>query len=1033
MSFIDEVRAKRQKLADVLSDEDNGIRDIVEELYPDRAHFVYELLQNAEDREATTARFVLNESLISFEHNGQPFSQEDVLGITNIGKGTKKDREDQIGRFGVGFKAVFAYSDTPYIWSPTFSFKISELVLPTEILARPDLGQRTRFEFPFNNPKKNPQQAYAEVEAGLEELAETTLLFLSHLMCITWQIGAKLGQVVRIAHSENHIEIQKHSGGEMTSSHFVRFSKSVQGLEKQRVSVAFALDYVLNVTVFDAGKPLAKQLRIVSANPGRVAVFFPADKEASGLRFHLHAPFVPELSRASIKETLANEPLFVQLADLAAASLHSIRRLNLLTVDLLGVLPNPLDSIPPRYQPIRLAIVEEMNGEPLTPTHSKSHAPAKLLLQAKAPLKDLLSVDDLKYLVDCSGGPPEWAIAATQKNSNADRFLSGLAIKPWDVDKFINLLVLQSSDRSRSISKSPWIVNGPDPQFIAWLGTKPVEWHQQFYSLLYKELSPDAAIHRLKSLNVVRLSDGSYSAGSKCYFPTDGVEHDLLPRVDRAVYSSGKSKTQQEEAKKLLEEIGVHEVGEKEHVEAILRQRYTSDNFKPQKQDLKRFIELVENDSNTAKLFEHYYIFEGKDGKWQKPRSVFLDQPFMDTGLAAYYDALGERASCVALAPSYEKSGIPIESLVKFARAVGIRAQLEVTPVSCSSNPGWPYLSSAGRDRYGTPIDRDCIIDNLEQLLAKPSVAISKLVWRTMSSLPHQTRCFQAEYGPARKSKFWDSQLVLSLRSAEWVPQAGSSFARPAEASRDSLPDGFPFDPGWTWLKAIHFGEELAQKSEVQRQKQDAAKTFGFSDAQSLERAQQFATLPVTEQQRILAEFQGRQHSELPEHEPKDPARRADQVGRQAAGAPERITEPRKRAVSVGREEVKQEAEQYLRGQYTNAEREMICQVCKAPLPFKLDDGSYYCEKVEFLGLEYLKRRYHQNYLSLCPNHGAMFREANGSRDSLKAMLADMRGQELKVVLAQTDKTIYFTKTHIADLKTVIEVDQQLGAEDDAA
>ena len=60
-----------------------------------------------------------------------------------------------------------------------------------------------------------------------------------------------------------------------------------------------------------------------------MAVFFPAEKETSGLRFHLHAPFVPELSRASIKETPANLPLFEQLATLAGASLHQIRDLGL--------------------------------------------------------------------------------------------------------------------------------------------------------------------------------------------------------------------------------------------------------------------------------------------------------------------------------------------------------------------------------------------------------------------------------------------------------------------------------------------------------------------------------------------------------------------------------------------------------------------------------------------------------------------------------------------------------------------------------
>jgi len=1007
MSFIDEVRAKRQKLADVLSDEDySGIRDIVEELYPDRAHFIYELLQNAEDRGATEVSFALSENSVSFDHNGEPFRDEDVLGITNIGKGTKKEQEDQIGRFGIGFKAVFAYSDTPNIWSPTFCFKITELVLPTEIPARSDLGQKTRFEFPFNNPKKRPRDAYTEVKAGLEELAETTLLFLSHLKSISWKIGQKqLGRIVRVHHTENHIEVQKQTDGKTAaSSHFLRFSQPVEGLEKQSVSVAFALDYLPTVTAFDAGKALVRQLKIVSANPGCVAVFFPAGKETSGLRFHLHAPFVPELSRASIKETPANEPLFEQLAALAAASLHIIRKLKLLTVDLLGVLPNPQDAIPLRYQPIRLAIVDEMDGNPLTPTHCKSHAPAKQLLQAKASLKDLLSVDDIAFLVDRDEGALRWAIGATQKNSNADRFLSSLAIQPWDVDNFLKLIESKSSDRTRLTSTSPLrFVTEPDAEFMLWLGTKPVEWHQQLYSLLYKELSPDASIHRLKSLNVVRLSDKSYSAGNKCYFPTVGVEHDkLLPRVARGVYSSGKSKTQQEEAKKLLEGIGVREVGESEQVQAILKQRYTSTNFKPQKQDLKRFIALLEKDSSTAGLFADYFIFEGKDGKWRKPSDVFLDQPFMDTGLGAYYGALGKDAKCIALTQSYQECGIALKRIVKFAEAVGVATQLELTRASCSSNHQWPYLSSVGGDRYTSRIDSDFVIVGLEQILANRSLAVSKLVWRTMASLPQPSNYLKATYQKNSRcgAHYADSQLVHHLRSAEWVPQGDSVFVRPAGASRDLIPEGFPFDQGWPWLKAIHFGNEVAQKSEEQRHKQEVAKEFGFADNDSLERAQRFAALPQAEQERILADSQSRQRSELPDQEPRNPRRRKEQVGKQAAVAPERISEPRTRAVSDGREEVKQEAEQYLREQYTNEDAEMICQICKGPLPFKLDDGSYYCEKVEFLGSEDLKRRHHQNYLSLCPNHSAMFQYANGSRDELKEKFVVMDSQRLEVVLA---------------------------------
>ena len=92
-------------------------------------------------------------------------------------------------------------------------------------------------------------------------------------------------------------------------------------------------------------------------------------------------------------------------------------------------------------------------------------------------------------------------------------------------------------------------------------------------------------------------------------------------------------------------------------------------------------------------------------------------------------------------------------------------------------------------------------------------------------------------------------------------------------------------------------------------------------------------------------------------------------------------------------------------------------------MPFKLDDGSDYFEKVEFL--PELKKRHYQNYLALCPNHAAMFKEANGSAELMCDMFLEVSDHELEVVLAQQNTTIYFTKTHIADLKKVIEVEQR--------
>src|SRR5690625_2406740 len=71
---------------------DTGIKRLLTDLYPDNAHFIYELLQNAEDAGATTVRFTLSDSEIEFEHDGSKvFRLKDVEAITSIGESTKHD------------------------------------------------------------------------------------------------------------------------------------------------------------------------------------------------------------------------------------------------------------------------------------------------------------------------------------------------------------------------------------------------------------------------------------------------------------------------------------------------------------------------------------------------------------------------------------------------------------------------------------------------------------------------------------------------------------------------------------------------------------------------------------------------------------------------------------------------------------------------------------------------------------------------------------------------------------------------------
>ena len=975
---------------------------------------------------------------MTFKHNGKPFDDKDVRAITGIGSGTKKDNVDTIGRFGIGFKAVFAYTETPRIWSLSYAFEISDRVLPSEIRPSPDLGDHTRFEFPFNNAKKPQAQAFPEVRDGLREISDNTLLFLSNIEEIRWCIdGGREGRLLRIPHSDHHIEVLKETNGATTaSSHYLRFTRPVEGPARQtqhKMAAAFALEFLPDVKAFDQNVPIAKQMKIAPVQ-GQVAVFFPAEKETSGLRFHLHAPFVPELSRSSIKDTPANLPLFEKLAELCAASLRDIKELGFLGRDFLGVLPNAQDTLGKRYEQIRDAIIHAFNEEPLMPTFARGHAPAKYLYQAKESLKKLLSVEDIEFLIEHHEVPPQWAANRKLQGTNAERFMSGLAIRDWDVNDFLEALAENT--------KEGW--RGPDEDFMAWLSAKPVEWLQRMYAMLVQEQETKNNLGQLSNARIIRLKDGSFSSADKCYLPDEQRRFtDMVPCVDHDILEAGNSKAQKKAARDFLEVLGVKEIGERQLVEALLDKEYNSADHplkeKAYPSHLQRFMKLADDDPSASCMLRNYSLFLGMDWKWHSASQIYLDRPYTETetGMSDYYDIVGLPKGVSALAEFYKDMPIDTSKIVRFVESLGAREHIPISKAGCQNNPEWEYLCRVPGERYTFRSDEDYRIEHFKNLVAARNARISRLIWNTMCK---RGGVLRAQFRKNRSGGTRDapSQVVHQLRKAEWVPQ-GDRFVRPASARAELLPPGFTFDSGWAWIKAIEFGKEVEFENEKAKaaateavekcnRRNAAAAELGFEpdDVAWLEKLKE---VPAEQRDRFFQEWERWcEPVELPDHEPRNPERRAERVSAIATDAPERRTEERTRSVSIGREEVKAEAKEYLKQQYVSEGdvSDVICQVCKRQMPFKLDDGSAYFEAVEFL-VE-LKKLHHQNYLALCPNHRAMFRYANSKKDSMLEMFTELTGSELEIVLAQKNETVYFTKTHIADLKKIIEVERSIGS-----
>ena len=85
----------------VQTNKDNGFdfNDILAGAYNDPSHFIFEILQNADDENANEVKFELGREGIDIFHNGRDFDLRDVEGVTGIGRSKKREDLTSIGKF----------------------------------------------------------------------------------------------------------------------------------------------------------------------------------------------------------------------------------------------------------------------------------------------------------------------------------------------------------------------------------------------------------------------------------------------------------------------------------------------------------------------------------------------------------------------------------------------------------------------------------------------------------------------------------------------------------------------------------------------------------------------------------------------------------------------------------------------------------------------------------------------------------------------------------------------------------------------
>lgn len=311
----------------------NGVID----KYSDSAHFIYELLQNADDAGATEVEMVLEADRFIFSHNGKirftvsnPKNEDEdkangclghINSICSIGSSTKsvesEIKQNMIGKFGVGFKAVFQYTQTPEIYDTPFCFRIENYIVPTAIESQEFQQQgKTVFVIPFNGKEVGAEKAFSEIAEKLQGI-EYPQLFLHHIQTISWKTPETSNTIIKTLErfGNNHnINYAVYSLKDLNSS-----KKKVLIL-RRTIQVAEHGEHDIAIGYF-----IDNFGRIITKDTYNLNCFFPTN-ENIGTCYIIHAPFALVDNRQQIKRNNdINQCLFKAIAELAADSLLVLR------------------------------------------------------------------------------------------------------------------------------------------------------------------------------------------------------------------------------------------------------------------------------------------------------------------------------------------------------------------------------------------------------------------------------------------------------------------------------------------------------------------------------------------------------------------------------------------------------------------------------------------------------------------------------------------------------------------------------------
>jgi hypothetical protein len=872
--YFNQLSEHRAGLANALDDPAlRGVKNSVVEKYSDQAHFIYELLQNADDAKATFARFVLCKDKLIFAHNGtrrfsvsDPATEEvdsvnnalgDINAITSIANSSKKDQsEASIGKFGVGFKSVFQYTSTPHIYDPNFYFKIERFIVPKIIST--DYSDRkeseTLFVFPFDHPARSSEEAYGDIADKLRSL-EYPLLFLSHLKDIEFELPSVLGlygkKIMQTQHfGDTVVErvcLTQNDGEEIYDNNLWLFSRKHD--HGHTYSVGFFLDEKENL--------IAKQ---------HPAFCFFLTKEVTGLNFIINAPFLLTDSREGIRAGVQhNRDLVKLLADLAADSFVYLRDIfqgkghSLINDEIFDIIPyngNIFSDVNDKrkisFKPFYTTILEKMSSEELLLTSdgfvSKENAYWAFVPQ----IAELFTNNQLAEL---SGNEKaQWVFTSfgrqdtLRKNKELTDYIDLITHKWLDEESMIN---------GWRHERSKTFIGGINNAFIE---AQSVMWLHSFYRWV-AETSGRTKLVRTKPifLNQNRDAVAAFDATghSVLFLPTDTAGYNtVFPDL-----------LENEDTSKFLAHLGIEKPSLRDeiynHILPLYRDSIKAINTEPHflkffeyyractQKEINEFIKLI-RDCGFIKYrsSDNDTVYRGKASLLYFPNQLlkiwFQAKPntkFIE--FEEYVQLVGEHSK---------------EELISFLTDLGVKDEPRVLTRVLSNQEAnqirsdWPYSS---RDTRWSEKYIDGMKEVVEYLIPNQDANLSVMIWNQLlkyveygyshNSLRSVMRGkYEYFYRIPQISEF-DSSEALRLRTEPWLMNGQGEFVSAGEVTLHTLSEQYD--------RSKDEVVELIQYLGIEKNTEADEDNLTDEQREKIERAEAFFDIPLEELKRFAEQY----------------------------------------------------------------------------------------------------------------------------------------------------------------------------------